>query len=128
MSVPLRVYYAVAPEPDSYCLAGHPAINPLSRWLSPQRNAKSFKACAISQWFNDKSTKFRRSPDIPIAAGMLGGVATDMERALGALRDFTRRDIMLRFYADRKTRSVEQVAREASVHRSVAFEHLERLV
>ena len=51
-----------------------------------------------------------------------------MERALGALRDFTRRDILLRFYADRKPRSVEQVAREANVHRSVAFEHLERLV
>jgi predicted ArsR family transcriptional regulator len=59
---------------------------------------------------------------------MLGEVATDMERALGALRDFTRRDILLRFYADRKPRSVEQVAREANVHRSVAFEHLERLV
>lgn len=59
---------------------------------------------------------------------MLGLVATDMERALGALRDFTRRDILLRFYADRKPRSVEQVAREAGVHRSVAFEHLERLV
>jgi len=51
-----------------------------------------------------------------------------MERALGALRDFTRRDILLRFYADRKPRSVEQVAGEAGVHRSVAFEHLERLV
>src|SRR5882672_8283224 len=59
---------------------------------------------------------------------MLGRVATDMERALGALRDFTRRDILLRFYADRKPRSVEQVSREAGVHRSVAFEHLERLV
>jgi len=52
----------------------------------------------------------------------------DMERALGALRDFTRRDILLRFYADRKARSVEDVSREAGVHRSVAFEHLERLV
>jgi predicted ArsR family transcriptional regulator len=51
-----------------------------------------------------------------------------MERALGALRDFTRRDILLRFYADRKPRSVEDVAKEAQVHRSVAFEHLERLV
>jgi predicted ArsR family transcriptional regulator len=51
-----------------------------------------------------------------------------MERALGALRDFTRRDILLRFYADRKPRSVEQVSKEAGVHRSVAFEHLERLV
>jgi len=51
-----------------------------------------------------------------------------MERALGALRDFTRRDILLRFYADRKARSVDDVSREAGVHRSVAFEHLERLV
>ena len=55
-------------------------------------------------------------------------VSGDMERALGALKDFTRRDILLRFYADRKPRSVEDVAREAGVHRSVAFEHLERLV
>ena len=39
-----------------------------------------------------------------------------MERALGALRDFTRRDILLRFYADRKARSVDDVSRE--IHRS----------
>ncbi|HYL07991.1 MAG TPA: helix-turn-helix domain-containing protein [Candidatus Udaeobacter sp.] len=51
-----------------------------------------------------------------------------MERALGALRDFTRRDILLRFFADRNPRSVDDVAREIGVHRSVAFEHLERLV
>ena len=51
-----------------------------------------------------------------------------MERALGALRDFTRRDILLRFYSDPKPRSVEDVARTAGVHRSVAFDHLERLV
>src|SRR6267143_6388384 len=57
-----------------------------------------------------------------------GDMTGDMERALGALRDFTRRDILLRFYADRKPRSVEDVGREAGVHRSVAFEHLERLV
>lgn len=55
-------------------------------------------------------------------------VASDMERALGALRDFTRRDILLRFYADRKPRSVDDVAQFAGIHRSVAFEHLERLV
>lgn len=54
-------------------------------------------------------------------------MASDMERALGALRDLTRRDILLRFFADRKPRSVDDVAREAGVHRSVAFEHLERL-
>jgi predicted ArsR family transcriptional regulator len=51
-----------------------------------------------------------------------------MERALGALRDFTRRDILLRFYADRKARSVDDVAHVAGIHRSVAFDHLERLV
>jgi predicted ArsR family transcriptional regulator len=51
-----------------------------------------------------------------------------MERALGALRDFTRRDILLRFYADRRARSVDDVARTAGIHRSVAFDHLERLV
>src|SRR5690242_5566554 len=58
----------------------------------------------------------------------LVAMAPDMERALGALRDFTRRDILLRFYTDRKPRSVEDVARSAGVHRSVAFDHLERLV
>ena len=58
----------------------------------------------------------------------LQNVVPDMERALGALRDFTRRDILLRFYADHKQRSVDDVAREAGIHRSVAFEHLERLV
>jgi predicted ArsR family transcriptional regulator len=51
-----------------------------------------------------------------------------MERALGALRDFTRRDILLRFYADRRPRSVDEVADAAGIHRSVAFDHLERLV
>lgn len=55
-------------------------------------------------------------------------MAPDMERALGALRDFTRRDILLRFYADRKERSVDDVAKVANIHRSVAFDHLERLV
>ena len=55
-------------------------------------------------------------------------MAPDMERALGALRDFTRRDILLRFYSDRQARTVDDVARAAGVHRSVAFDHLERLV
>ena len=55
-------------------------------------------------------------------------MAPDMERALGALRDFTRRDILLRFYSDRKARSVDDVAQAAGIHRSVAFDHLERLV
>src|ERR1700746_3268530 len=62
----------------------------------------------------------------PLSAGR--GVTTDLERALGALRDFTRRDILLRFYSDPRPRSVDDVARAAGIHRSVAFDHLERLV
>src|SRR5258706_15764868 len=59
---------------------------------------------------------------------MLSSMASDMDRALGAIKDLTRRDILLRFYADHKPRSVDEVARAANIHRSVAFEHLERLV
>ena len=51
-----------------------------------------------------------------------------MDRALSAPRDFTRRDILLRFYGDRKPRTVDDGAKMVGVHRSVAFEHLERLV
>jgi predicted ArsR family transcriptional regulator len=51
-----------------------------------------------------------------------------MDRAVAALRDLTRRDILLRFYSDPTPRTAEEVARAAHVHRSVAFDHLERLV
>lgn len=61
-------------------------------------------------------------------AGAGRALVGDMERALGALRDFTRRDILLRFYSDPRPRSVDEVARAAGIHRSVAFDHLERLV
>ncbi len=54
-------------------------------------------------------------------------MAPDMERALGALKDFTRRDILLRFYADPKPRTIDDVAHAEGIHRSVAFDHLERL-
>jgi predicted ArsR family transcriptional regulator len=54
--------------------------------------------------------------------------ASDMERAVSALRDLTRRDILLRFYADPRPMTADEVAKASSVHRSVAFEHLERLV
>ena len=64
----------------------------------------------------------------PDEASGARGLANDMERALGALRDFTRRDILLRFYSDPKPRSVDDVARASGIHRSVAFDHLERLV
>lgn len=55
-------------------------------------------------------------------------IGLDLERALGALRDFTRRDILLRFYSDPRPRSVDDIAQSAAIHRSVAFDHLERLV
>jgi len=45
----------------------------------------------------------------------LAKMALDMERALGALRDLTRRDILLRFYSDRKARRVDEVAKEARI-------------
>ena len=51
----------------------------------------------------------------------------DIERAIAALADPTRRRILLRFYADRRPRTVDEVAAEAEVHRTVAFGHLERL-
>lgn len=70
----------------------------------------------------------RRSYPAAGSGSTLEGTGTDMERALGALRDFTRRDILLRFYTDHKPRSVDEVARAAGIHRSVAFDHLERLV
>jgi predicted ArsR family transcriptional regulator len=77
------------------------------------------------------------SPDRRTPAGLVPALedtgralqaVSDMERALGALRDFTRRDILLRFYSDPRPRSVDDVARTAGIHRSVAFDHLERLV
>src|SRR5258705_2685446 len=42
---------------------------------------------------------------------ILREMAGDMERALGALRDFTRRDILLRFYRDRKPPSAKDGSR-----------------
>lgn len=72
----------------------------------------------------------RHTPAGPAPSGIqeVPGIGHDMERALGALRDFTRRDILLRFYSDPRPRSVEDVARSTGIHRSVAFDHLERLV
>jgi predicted ArsR family transcriptional regulator len=51
----------------------------------------------------------------------------ELDRAVAALQDPTRRSILLRFYQDPRPRTVDQVAEEAGVHRTVAFGHLERL-
>ncbi len=51
-----------------------------------------------------------------------------MDRALSALQDLTRRDILYRFYSDPAPKTAVEVAKTAGIHRSVAFDHLERLV
>ena len=51
-----------------------------------------------------------------------------MERAVSALQDLTRRDILYRFYSNPTPRTAIEVAEAAAIHRSVAFDHLERLV
>ena len=52
----------------------------------------------------------------------------ELERTVGALRDPTRRSIMLSLLRDRTPRTVDEIAEMAGVHRTVAFGHLERLV
>lgn len=53
---------------------------------------------------------------------------TDLAKALVGLRDATRRRILASFYAaDGLKRTVDQVASEVGVHRTVAFQHLELL-
>lgn len=52
----------------------------------------------------------------------------DIERALIGLRDGTRRRILASFYAQPDVeRTVDEIAEEASIHRTVAFQHLELL-
>jgi predicted ArsR family transcriptional regulator len=57
-----------------------------------------------------------------------GAQRAAIERLVAALRDRTRRGILLSFYDDPRPRSVDDVAEAAGVHRTVAFGHLERLV
>ena len=52
---------------------------------------------------------------------------TPLERALLALGDRTRRTILLDFLDDPRDRTVDEVAAAAGIHRTVAFNHLERL-
>jgi predicted ArsR family transcriptional regulator len=51
-----------------------------------------------------------------------------LDLALAALRDPTRRTILLDFYDDPRDRTVDEVAAAIGVHRTVAFQHLERLL
>jgi len=59
---------------------------------------------------------------------MIGDKLSDeLERAVSALQDPTRRAILLDFYLNGAERTVDNVAEAAGVHRTVAFSHLERL-
>ena len=51
----------------------------------------------------------------------------ELEQTMGALRDPTRRRILLGFYDKPVDRTIDEVATAAGVHRTVAFQHLERL-
>jgi predicted ArsR family transcriptional regulator len=51
----------------------------------------------------------------------------DLDRLVAAMQDPTRRGILLLLLRDPESRTVDDVARLAGVHRTVAFSHLERL-
>jgi predicted ArsR family transcriptional regulator len=51
----------------------------------------------------------------------------DVDRAVSALQDPTRRRILLDFYVHRREWTVDEVARAVGIHRTVAHDHLERL-
>jgi predicted ArsR family transcriptional regulator len=54
--------------------------------------------------------------------------ASEIERAISALQDRTRRRILLDFYVHQPEWTVDDAAKAAGVHRTVAHAHLQRLV
>lgn len=54
--------------------------------------------------------------------------ASEIDRAISALQDRTRRRILLDFYLHQPEWTVDDAAKAAGVHRTVAHGHLERLV
>jgi predicted ArsR family transcriptional regulator len=53
---------------------------------------------------------------------------TEIDRAISALQDRTRRRILLDFYVHEREWTADDVAKAVGVHRTVAHSHLERLV
>lgn len=53
---------------------------------------------------------------------------TEIDRAISALQDRTRRRILFDFYVHEREWTVDDVAEAVGVHRTVAHRHLERLV
>jgi predicted ArsR family transcriptional regulator len=54
--------------------------------------------------------------------------ASEIDRAISALQDRTRRRILFDFYVHQPEWTVDDAAKAAGVHRTVAHSHLERLV
>ena len=54
--------------------------------------------------------------------------ASEIDRAISALQDRTRRRILLDFYVHQPEWTVDDAAKSAGIHRTVAHGHLERLV
>ena len=59
---------------------------------------------------------------------MVQDEASEIDRAISALQDRTRRRILLDFYVHQPEWTVDDAAKAAGVHRTVAHAHLERLV
>jgi predicted ArsR family transcriptional regulator len=59
---------------------------------------------------------------------MSGEPLAEIDRAVSALQDPTRRRILLDFYMHQSERTTAEVAAAVGVHRTVAHAHLERLV
>jgi predicted ArsR family transcriptional regulator len=57
-----------------------------------------------------------------------GDHLSEVDRAIGALQDGTRRRILFDFYAHEAEVTAEEVASAVGIHRTVAYAHLERLV
>jgi predicted ArsR family transcriptional regulator len=97
--------------------------------LSEVSRVNALETLAISD-----GSKLMAQPDaadVPLAscrsAAQPGPTPESVERVIGALQDPTRRRILLEFYADRRQRTVDEVAAFMGVHRTVAFDHLEQL-
>jgi predicted ArsR family transcriptional regulator len=60
--------------------------------------------------------------------GVGQGELIDVDRAISALQDPTRRRILLDFFVHQSEWTVEDVASAVGIHRTVAHRHLERLV
>lgn len=67
------------------------------------------------------------SPPAPLGPLSAPPRSDEIERLVTALRDPTRRRILLTLVKDGTARSVDEVCAIAGVHRTVAFNHLERL-